>query len=202
MHRSFAVIPAFIGAAALLTAGSIVDLHAQRGRGAGVGHGRPATAGTPAQGRGGLDNPGAQGQPHRPTPPDAQATGPSRTGDRAKGIAGRPTVADQVTRNTNLATRLQGLFPAGADIQKEAAGFRNLGQFVAAAHVSRNLDIPWTDLKAKMTGNHAARLGQAIHELKPQADVKTETAKAEKQAERDIKDSSQTKTKTKTSSAS
>jgi hypothetical protein len=92
-----------------------------------------------------------------------------------------------LTRNTNLTSRLQALFPAGTDLQKESAGFRNLGQFVAAAHVSHNLDIPWTDMKAKMTGDRPVSLGQAIQDLKPQANAKVEADKAQKEADTDIK---------------
>jgi hypothetical protein len=110
--------------------------------------------------------------------------------DRATATAGRPTVGDQLTRNTNLTARLQTLFPNGTDLQKESAGFRNLGQFVAAAHVSHNLDIPWSDMKAKMTGDHPVSLGKAIQDLKPQADAKSEAGKAEKEADTDIKDAS------------
>src|SRR4051812_38154452 len=64
MTRFGSSITGLIGAAALVIAGSTVDLHAQRG--AGVGHGRPATAGTQAQGHGRPDTPGTQGQAHRP----------------------------------------------------------------------------------------------------------------------------------------
>jgi len=189
-----------IGAAALIVAGSTVELHGQRGGGA-AGHGRPATAGAPAQGHGRPDNPGArgaQGEGHKPDTdrPTTEHGNHSDTDhgkdEHAKGTTGSPragrAVTDQLTRNTNLASRLQPLFPAGTDLQKEAEGFRNLGQFVAAAHVAHNLDIPWTDLKAKMTGDHPESLGRAIQDLKPQADAKTEAGKAQKEADTEIKD--------------
>ena len=63
--------------------------------------------------------------------------------------------------------------------------FRNQGEFIAALHVSKNLDIPFDQLKAKVTGEHAMSLGKAIHELRPnltEKQVKTEEEKAEKQA--------------------
>lgn len=209
MHRSFSLVPAFFGAAALVIAGSNVNLYAQRGGGA-AGHGRPVTAGAGAQGHGRPDNPGAQGQTHRPAPGEqGQAHRPDTETTTDKGKTGAPqktngrlTVSDQLTRNTNLASRLQGFFPQGTDLSKEAADFRNLGQFVAAAHVSHNLDIPWTDLKAKMTGDHPVSLGKAIEDLKPQADAKTEASKAQKEADTDIKDSSKTTTTTTTTSTS
>ena len=178
MTRHISGVTGLIGAAALVIAGATVDLHAQRG--ASTGHGRPATAG--AQGHGRPDNPGAQGQANRPeTPGDKSNKG-------ATGTTGRRTAADQLTHNTNLMTRLQALFPKDTDLTKEAANFRNLGQFVAAAHVSHNLDIPWADLKAKVTGDHPVSLGKAIEDLKPAANAKAESDKAEKEADTDIKD--------------
>jgi hypothetical protein len=190
-----------IGALALVAGGMTADVHAQRGGGAAGGQGRPATAGTEGQGHGRPDSPGAQGQTHRPTTPGDTAgrTGHQPDADKTKGPAGstgRPTVSDQLTRNTNLLSHLQTLFPKDADLAKEADGFRNLGQFVAAAHVSHNLDIPWADLKAKMTGDHPESLGKAIGELKPQADANTEAKKAEKEGDTDVKDAGKTTSST------
>ncbi len=82
------------------------------------------------------------------------------------------TVSEQLDHNTHLATQLQGLFPPGTDLKQAASGFKNLGQFVAAAHVSHNLGIPFDQLKAKMTGNSPVSLGKAIHELQPGANAK------------------------------
>src|SRR4051812_1543582 len=50
-------------------------------------------------------------------------------------------------QNTKLENRLSSFFPDGTDLSKEAAGFKNLGQFVSAVHVSHNLDIPFENLK-------------------------------------------------------
>ena len=74
---------------------------------------------------------------------------------------------------------------AGMDLKTAAGGFKNQGQFIAALHVSKNLGIPFTDLKSKMTGSNPESLGQAIHDLKPtlsQADAQKEAEKAQKQA--------------------
>jgi len=65
-----------------------------------------------------------------------------------------------------------------------ASGFKNLGQFIAALHVSHNLGIPFEELKAKMMSGDS--LGKVIKELKPDADSKSEVKKANKQAEDDI----------------
>jgi hypothetical protein len=54
---------------------------------------------------------------------------------------------------------------------------------IAARHVSENLGIEFDKLKALMTGDNPKSLGQAIQELRPEADANGEAAKAEKQAE-------------------
>ena len=63
---------------------------------------------------------------------------------------------------------------------------------MAAAHVSHNLNIPFDQLKAKMTGPDRESLGKAIHNLKPDLDLRiaeAEAKKAEKQAKDEIKKS-------------
>jgi hypothetical protein len=97
------------------------------------------------------------------------------------------TVSDHLEHNTHLAGRLQGLFPAGTDLQQASSGFKNLGQFVAAAHVSKNLGIPFDQLKLRMTGESPVSLGKAIQELRPEAAARSEAKKAEQQAKEEIR---------------
>src|SRR5437879_4216587 len=107
--------------------------------------------------------------------------------------------------NSNLATKLEGLTGATSvtDLKTDASAFKNFGQFVAAAHVSKNLNIPggFAALMCDMTGKTAVgatspctnttkmSLGKAIQTLDPQADAKTEAQKATKQATQTIKES-------------
>lgn len=72
-------------------------------------------------------------------------------------------------------------------IATAATGFKNQGQFMAALHVSHNLNIPFAQLKAEMTGADHDSLGQAIHDLKPTANAKAAVKTAEQQAKVDIK---------------
>lgn len=110
---------------------------------------------------------------------------------------------DQIlTRNTKLAGKIQTL--TGMSAQQACSGFKNLGQCVAAAHVSKNLDINFACLRAIMiravppegascpagTGTKSMSLGKSIQALRPTADAKTETKKATKQADQDMKESS------------
>jgi hypothetical protein len=92
-------------------------------------------------------------------------------------------VQQKLQKNTNLAAKLQGRLPAGMTVQDASFGFRNLGQFVAAVNVSNNLGIPFAQLKAKMTGDNAMSLGQAIHALRPTVDADAESRTAQRQAE-------------------
>lgn len=99
------------------------------------------------------------------------------------------SVSDRLSDNTKLASKLQGLLPAGTDLQTAAQGFKNLGQFVAAVHVSHNLGIPFDQLKAKMIGPPSESLGKAISQLKPTVNSKTEADKATAEANQDLNDS-------------
>lgn len=157
-------------------------LQAQRGQGQARGRPPATTPVSAGQGK-------PSGTPGRPTTTPPPQAGDHRSGNpspHGSNAGGRPTVGQLVTQNANLASRLQALLP-GTNLQAAGEGFRNLGQFVAAAHVSHNLDIPFDQLKATMLGPGAESLGSAIHALKPAADAKAEAKKAEKNADADIK---------------
>lgn len=101
--------------------------------------------------------------------------------------SGHGSLAAKLARNPQLASKLQALLPPGTDLQQAAQGFKNLGQFVAAVHVSKDLGIPFDQLKAKMTGPGAENLGKAIHELDPTANAKAAAKQAEHEAKTDLK---------------
>jgi hypothetical protein len=103
--------------------------------------------------------------------------------------SGNKTVSDKLSNNTQLASKLTSLLPPGTNLQTAAQGFKNLGQFVAAVHVSHNLGIPFDQLKAQMIGPPKESLGKAIQALKPDANSKAEVKAATKQAKQDINDS-------------
>lgn len=93
---------------------------------------------------------------------------------------------DAFLRDPKLTAKLQKLLPKGPMIQDACNGFKNLGDCVAAIHASQNLEIPFDDLKKKVTGKDAEKLDKAIHELKPDVNASSEKKKAWKQAEKDI----------------
>ena len=90
-------------------------------------------------------------------------------------------VQQKLQKNTNLAAKLQSRLPAGTDLNTAAAGFRNLGQFVAAVNVSNNLGLDFTTLKTAMVTDGKS-LGQAIQSQKGTTVNATEQAQ---RAERD-----------------
>ena len=100
----------------------------------------------------------------------------------------------RIQRNPELSEKLQTLLPKtgpNSALAGAAMGFRNEGQFIAALHVSKNLGIPFDQLKAKiMSGDPPMKLGQAIHALKPnvtEKDADNEADKAEKEARADVR---------------
>lgn len=169
MHRAN-TLTAIAAGAALLFASPLA------GQGRGVGHG------------------GVHGTP--PAPSAAASRGSDMRGAKTnspKMTSTTPVTADtkaatQLGRHPALSTRLQPLLPPGTTLPNAALGFKNQGQFVAALHVSKNLGIPFDQLKAKMVGQNES-LGHAIHDLRPSLTTKSanlEAKAAEHQAKFDI----------------
>ena len=146
-----------------------IPLYAQHGHGGGGGAGASGSMGHS------MDHPNSNSNSHAN----------SSKGNGSK----ESSVSDRLEDNKKLASKLQSLLPPGTDLQQAASGFKNLGQFVAAVHVSHNLGIPFDQLKAKMIGPPKESLGKAIQALKPTANAKEEASKGEKQAKRDMDDS-------------
>jgi hypothetical protein len=96
-------------------------------------------------------------------------------------------VAQRIAANPALVARLQPLVPPGMTLDSAATGFRNDGQFIAALHVAHNLNIPFAQLKAEMTGSDHDSLGQAIHDLQPTANAKAAAKTARQEARADLK---------------
>jgi len=116
------------------------------------------------------------------------------------GSTHQPSVNDILTKNPAIGGKIQTL--TGMSASQACAGFKNLGQCVAASHVSKNLGISFDCLKSDMTGTapqstscpagtgtKSMSLGKAIQTLDPQADHKAESKKGETQAQQDMKTS-------------
>lgn len=118
--------------------------------------------------------------------PAAQpSTIPSTGPGMAPSTQADPTATAQSGGAAAENTRLAAIVPAGMSAQEACSGFRSTDECAATLHASQNLGIPFTDLKAKVTGGQ--KLGAAIKELKPGANVKSEVRKAEDQARADVR---------------
>jgi hypothetical protein len=168
-------------------------------------HGAPPRAAAPqaAAPHGAAPAPTSHGNPHTTT-----TTKPAATSGKAPTTTTTtpPTlnpIAQKISSNPGLQPKMAQLLPSGMTLNQASLGFKNQGQFIAALHVSRNLGIPFADLKAAMTGIRPATgansgststttststakttmsLGQAIHKLRPSADADTATTTAVHQA--------------------
>lgn len=116
------------------------------------------------------------------------------------------TMDQLLTKNTKLSDKISAL--TGESAQQSCTGFKNLGQCVAAAHVSKNLGVSFDCLKSAMTGTapssstsacpaattgksttgKSMSLGKAISTLSPNTSSKTEAKKGQQQANQDLKD--------------
>jgi len=145
-------------------------------------------AGTTVKGQGGAA--GAAGRSAAAKPTKAASAKPTKTTaatttttttTATTGTTTLSPVQQKLQQNTKLAAKLDGRLPAGTDVMAAAAGFRNLGQFVAAVNVSNNLGIPFAQLKARMVDDGMS-LGQAIQDLRPSVDSTAAVRRAEQDA--------------------
>ena len=180
--------------AGLVSVLAVVPLGAQ-----GHGHSAPPAGNPHAQGG---TSPGGTHTPQGPKTPNpgaghAEGAGHGNAGGHGQGKGegkgqgkgqgdaahGPMTPADHLAAQPELSKRIQAMLPAGMTLDQAAADFKNLGQFIAAVNVSKNLGIPFDQLKAQVTGASAVSLGAAIHTLKPNADASAEVKHATAEAE-------------------
>jgi len=183
-------------ALAMLFLGS-APLFAQKPHGGGAGGGNSGATGAAMHGASGEHGNGGGSANGNASTKSATASSPTTV------------LANNTKLDTHLTSLLQskGLLPKGTDLKDACAGFKNLGQCVAAIHVSHNLNIPFACLSADMTGTAPAAgvkcptgtgtsptgtgtskmsLGKSIQTLSPNSTAKTEAKTATKQAADDI----------------
>lgn len=103
----------------------------------------------------------------------------------------RDRLEDRIDRNPRFASRLRDLIPSGTSARDAISGFKNEGQFLAALHASKNLSIPFDELKGKVTGDGSIPLGEALHSLRP--DLSDSAIRdAIRRAEREAQDTEKT----------
>ena len=123
--------------------------------------------------------------PKTPPPTSNRPSKPATTPAATPAPKGPQTAGQHLAQQPQLSAKLQPLLPVGTDLQAAALGFKNLGDFVSAVHVSNNLGIPFDQLKLRLTGSDSVSLGQAIHDLRPTVDAAAEVKKAQGQARKD-----------------
>jgi len=127
----------------------------------------------------------SQGKDRVTTAPTSSSPAPSSTAPATSDTGTRATLSMVPPRNPKLESRLRPFLPPGVTMQEAAKGFVNQSQFVSAVHVSRNLNIPFARLKAKVV-NDRMTLSQAIQVLRPDADVAKELRRARDLTTRDL----------------
>ncbi len=106
----------------------------------------------------------------------------------------RHTIAQRITSNPQLKTKVQALLPTGMTLADAVKGFRSENQFLAALHASKDLNIPFAQIKAEMTGNDHDSLTREIQELKPSVNATAVAQTAQKEASADLKSTAPTST--------
>jgi len=163
--RSLMLICCFAAAAFLAVDSAALT---QRGQGGGQGQ---APAKSPAS---------SPAKPPASSPAKPSSGTPGSKGEAARAErdeAKERGATEALRRNPRLAESMNDLLP-GQNLETASSGFRNLGQFVAAAQVSKNTGVPFNDLKTRMV-DRGMNLGQAIKDARPELDAPAEARKAE-----------------------
>ena len=125
-----------------------------------------------------------------PTAPRTTTTAPTST-PPTSGATHTPAhvvnpIAAKISAKPQLNARITAMLPPHMSLNRASSGFKNQGQFIAALHVSKNLGIPFRDLKNDMTRKHMS-LGQSIQDLKKSAPSSTEARRGEAEAHEDLR---------------
>jgi len=97
-------------------------------------------------------------------------------------------VVNAFERDQYLSSRVKTLLPPRSTLSDTAAGFKKEKPFIAAMHLSQNVNIPFDQIKTRMTGEHHMSLHDALRDLRPEmtkGEIKVEVNTAEKQAKED-----------------
>jgi hypothetical protein len=120
----------------------------------------------------------------------------------ASGSSQQATITSVLDKNPAVGNKIVALIGDKLGAADACTGFKNLGQCVAAAHVSKNLSgMNFYCLRQAMTGTSAGTsapasgctttgpmsLGKAIQKLDPQANSTTGSKKATEAAQQDLR---------------
>jgi hypothetical protein len=122
------------------------------------------------------------------TPPPPSPSDPSMTTMQQpiSGNSGATNPHNSMAPNAaEPGSRLASVLPSGMTMKEACQSFKTTNECAAALHASHDLNIPFEQLREKMSGGQS--LGTAIHALKPDADTNTAVRKAEQEAHMDLK---------------
>jgi len=145
----------------------------------------PSTQAQPAQQSGLAEEPAtmplssSEPSPATPAPEESSAAAPT-TGPDARAATSAGMAADPGAEPN---PRLAALTPPGMSPEEACTGFKSLTECATALHAAQNLNIPFADLKSRLSSGR--KLGAAIHDLKPEANAREEARRAEEQARSD-----------------
>jgi hypothetical protein len=171
---------------AALTASSAAYAHPGGSMGGGMGNGSMGVGGM----GGGHDFSNARGADF----PDNRATSRSDIDNSNRSMTSSSAPPTVLQRNTHVERSLStslthsGISLPSGGLNAACAGYRTLGNCVAALHVAHNLGLPggFTALKGLTTGPHAISLGAAVRQLRPSTDAAAAVRMANRQAKADL----------------
>ena len=120
-----------------------------------------------------------------------EAAVPSSIPTKNQTAEGKPAemkVVKAFERDPYLSSRMKPLLSPRSTLSDTATGFKNEKEFIAALHLSQNLNIPFAQIKTRTTGEHHLSLHDALRDLRPEmtkGETKAEVNTAEKQAKED-----------------
>jgi hypothetical protein len=133
--------------------------------------------------------------------------GNSASGSHGSAPTSSQKISDVLTKNPAIGDKIVALTGDKNGAADACTGFKNIGQCIAAAHVSKNISgLNFYCMRLAMTGTalpansniscnlptnfkSGVSLGKAIQTFDPQADTKTETKKANTETDQDLKSS-------------
>ncbi len=121
---------------------------------------------------------------------DVRSTTSSHTEVEREESEHRLSISQRISSNTSLNTKVQGLLPSGLTLQQATSGFTSERQFLLALHASKDLGIPFTQIKGEMTGTDHDSLLRAIQELKPTIDAAAAVKAAQTETATDLQTTS------------
>jgi hypothetical protein len=134
----------------------------------------------------------------------ANASDPGKSSTNAPPTSSQK-ISDVLSKNPAIGDKIMALTGDSTGAADACTGFRNIGQCIAAAHVSKNVSgLNFYCMRLAMTGTAlpanstitcnlpanfkpGVSLGKAIQTFDPQADSTTETKKAKTETQQDLK---------------